>query len=260
MRVFGGDRVKSLMGTFKIPDDQPIEMGMISRSLENAQSKIEGFHFDARKQILAYDDVLNQQRQEIYARRRALLLGDKKEVDEVIVELTERMPEVASVVDNKRQEFGETVFVEVFRKLTLQIMDLLWVEHLEVMGYARSSVNLRAYGQRDPLVEYRKEGVRLFAEMKDALYHRLAGTLPNVQPRAIEQQEEVRKAEAKAAQQAAGATADSKSQKRQPVEKSETFGRNDMVTISNGEETKELKYKKAELLLDSGEWQLVTKK
>ena len=260
MRVFGGERVKSLMGTFKIPEDQPIEMGMISRSLEGAQTKIEGFHFDARKQVLAYDDILNQQRQVIYARRRALLLGDKTEVDEVVDELLEQVPEVAAVLAKKREEFGEETFVEVFRKLTLQLMDLLWVEHLEVMGFARSSVNLRAYGQRDPLVEYRKEGVRLFAEMQVALYLRIAGVLPNVQPKMIEKEEKERKAEAAVAQQKAGQTIESKEQKRQPIANTDSYGRNDIVTISNGEDTKELKYKKAEPLLTSGEWQMLSKK
>lgn len=260
MRVFGGDRVKSLMGTFKIPPDQPIEMGMISKSLENAQSKIEGFHFDSRKQILAYDDVLNQQRQEIYARRRALLLGEKAEVEEVMNELVLQVPEVTPVLESKKQEFGEGTFVEVFRKLTLQLMDLLWVEHLEVMSYARSSVNLRAYGQRDPLVEYRKEGVRLFGEMQDALYHRIAGVLPNVQPQVVEQEQQERKAEAKAAQQSAGKTTESKPQKQKPVENNEMIGRNDLVTVTNGADTQELKYKKAEALIESGEWKLVPKK
>ena len=234
-------------------------MSMISRSLENAQSKIEGFHFDARKQVLAYDDVLNKQRQVIYARRRALLLGDQTEVDGVIEELLERTPEVAEILEQKRAEFGAEVFVDVFRRLTLQLMDMLWVEHLEVMSYARSSVNLRAYGQRDPLVEYRKEGVRLFAEMQEALYERIANVLPNVQPKVVEREEEERKAEAKAAQQAAGATAESRSQKRQPIEKPKTYGRNDLVTISNGSETQELKYKKAEPLIESGEWEIVSK-
>ncbi len=260
MRVFGGERVKSLMGTFNIPEDQPIEMGMISRSLEGAQTKIEGFHFDARKQVLAYDDILNQQRQIIYARRNSLLLGEKAEVDEVVEELTSKIPEAAEILSKKREEFGAETFVEVFRKLTLQIMDLLWVEHLEVMSYARSSVNLRAYGQRDPLVEYRKEGVRLFAEMQEALYQRIAAVLPNVQPQAIEKEQQERKAEAVAAQQSAGQTSESKTQRRQPIAKAETFGRNDLVTISNGEETKELKFKKAESLLVSGEWKLVEKK
>lgn len=259
MRVFGGEKVKSLMGTFKIPEDQPIEMGMISKTLENAQTKIEGFHFDSRKQVLAYDDVLNQQRQEIYARRNALLLGNEIEVEHVIAELISQIPEIGVTIASKRKEFGEETFVDVFRKLTLQIMDLLWVEHLEVMSYARSSVNLRAYGQRDPLVEYRKEGVRLFAEMQIAVYKRIASVLPNIQPRVVEQEEQERKAESIAAQESAGATQESKNRKRSPIEKVQSYARNDTVVISNGTETKELKYKKAEPLIETGEWSIQSK-
>lgn len=259
MRVFGGPRVKSLMGTFKIPEDQPIEMGILSKTLESAQSKIEGFHFDSRKQILAYDDVLNKQRQSIYSRRRKLLEADKKEIEEFEKEMFEFSPEVKSVYEAKKIEFGEEVFADVFRRLALQMMDMLWVEHLEVMGYTRSSVSLRAYGQRDPLIEYRKEGNRLFKEMNQELLHRLTQVLPNVQPKAVAEEEEVRKQEAKVAQKSAGITEESKANKKQePVSKEITFGRNDVVTITNGTETKEMKFKKAESLLSSG-WTIVEK-
>jgi preprotein translocase subunit SecA len=135
-------------------------------------------------------------------------------------------------------------------------MDMLWVEHLEVMGYTRSSVTLRAYGQRDPLIEYRKEGKRLFKEMQDALLHRLNNVLPKVQPKLVEQEEIDRKREAEAAQAAAGETAKPKKVTNQtPVVKETTHGRNDLVTITKGEETKELKYKKAEAYLKEG-WQI----
>lgn len=261
MRVFGGDRVKALMGTFKIPEDQPIENRMISKSLEGAQTKIEGFHFDSRKQVLAYDDILNLQRQEVYGRRRSLLLGESEDVEEVITELISFFPDTADVIETKRKEFGEEIFTEVFRKLALQVMDLLWVEHLEVMGFARSGVTLRAYGQRDPLVEYRKEGVRLFGEMKTAVYERISSILPNLQPQAIAKEEEERKAEAEAAQESAGRSASKtsdQSKKTAPVKNEQTYGRNDLVTISNGTETKEVKYKKAESLLTAG-WSIVEK-
>lgn len=257
MRVFGGDRVKNLMGTFKIPEDQPIEMGMISRSLESAQTKIEGFHFDSRKQILAYDDVLNQQRQSIYRRRRRLLTGRETEVHEVMDELVEAYPDMNAVIDAKKAEFGEETFIDVFRRLTLQMMDMLWVEHLEVMGYTRSSVSLRAYGQRDPLIEYRKEGNRLFKEMQQELMYRLSNTLPKLQPKVVETTEAERMEEARAAQRSAGATAESKVKQntQAPVQKTDTTGRNDLVTITKDGETKELKYKKAEPLIAAG-WQL----
>ena len=258
MRVFGGERVKSLMGTFKIPEDQPIEMGMISKTLENAQTKIEGFHFDARKQVLAYDDVLNAQRKVIYERRRKLLLGNEEEVKAVQEELFSAYPETEAVFKKKQEEFGEAAFADLFRRLTLQMIDMLWVEHLEVMSYARSNVGLRAYGQRDPLIEYRKEGNRLFKEMQAALYTRIAEILPKVQPQVIEREESERKQEAEKAQAAAGETAESRGNKSKTVVKDKTYGRNDIVTISNGQETKELKYKKAEDLLKSG-WSIVSK-
>lgn len=258
MRVFGGERVKNLMGTFKIPEDQPIEMGIISKTLESAQTKIEGFHFDSRKQILAYDDVLNVQRKSIYVRRRKLLVGDDKEVEQVLNELYEAFPEAREVVDKKILEFGKKVFMDIFRRLSLQMIDMLWVEHLEVMSYTRSNVTLRAYGQRDPLIEYRKEGNRLFKEMQEVFYVRVNEVLPRVMPQVVDKEEAERKREAEAAQAAAGETAESEQSKRTPVTKEKTYGRNDIVTVSNGEEKKEIKYKKAEPLLEAG-WKIVSK-
>jgi preprotein translocase subunit SecA len=244
------------MGTLKVPEDQPIELKMISNTLEGAQTKIEGFHFDSRKQILAYDDVLNSQRKIIYARRRLLLADDPAELAAVQAELFAAFPEAARALEAKNAEFGADVFMKVFRRLMLQMIDMLWVEHLEVMGYTRSSVSLRSYGQRDPLVEYRKEGNRLFKEMQEELYVRVADVLPKVQPQAIAQEEARRKQEAEAAQAAAGVTKESAAKKKAPVTNEQTHGRNDIVTITDGTETKEMKYKKAEPLLKEG-WTLV---
>jgi preprotein translocase subunit SecA len=258
MRVFGGERVKNLMGTFGIPEEEPIQMKMISRTLESAQTKIEGFHFDSRKQILAYDDVLNLQRQAIYGRRRKLLMKDEDEVVAVLEEVASHTEATTAVVEQKRAEFGEEVFIDLFRRLTLQMTDMLWVEHLEVMAYTRSSVGLRAYGQRDPLIEYRKEGTRLFKEMQETLTHRIAEVLPNLQPHVVAKQEDEQKQEAVAAQKAAGETNESKRKKAIPFVRSEEVGRNELVTITNGTETKELKYKKAEDLIASG-WTIVDK-
>jgi preprotein translocase subunit SecA len=258
MRVFGGERVKSLMGTFGIPEDEPIQMKMISNTLESAQTKIEGFHFDSRKQVLAYDDVLNIQRQTIYDRRRRLLRSDEGEIQAVMAEVTAANEEVAAVVAAKQTEFGEEVFTDLFRRLALQMMDMIWVEHLEVMSYTRSSVGLRAYGQRDPLIEYRKEGTRLFKQMQEEVCLRIGDVLPNIQPQIVAKEETERKKEAEAAQESAGITAESAAAKKAPVVKGEEIGRNELVTISDGTETKELKYKKAEELLKQG-WTIVQK-
>jgi preprotein translocase subunit SecA len=261
MRVFGGARVQGLMGTFKIPEDQPIEMGMISRTLESAQTKIEGFHFDSRKQVLAYDNVLNQQRQVIYGRRRKLLQGDAEEIEAVLQELYVAHPETETTIAAKKAEFGDETFTDVFRRLLLQMTDMLWVEHLEVMGFTRSSVGLRAYGQRDPLIEYRKEGLRLFKEMQDVLLDRVAEVLPRVQPQEIAKAEAQRKEAARAAQDAAGVTgvrAVKSAAKQEPVQKESQYARNDIVTITDGSQTLDLKFKKAGELLANG-WTIVKK-
>ncbi|MCB9811697.1 preprotein translocase subunit SecA [Candidatus Nomurabacteria bacterium] len=253
MRVFGGDRIKGLMGTFGIPEDQPIENKMITRQLESAQTRIEGFHFDARKQVLAYDDVLNRQRQVIYARRRKLLTGATEEVSELLEEVKVAVPEAVPAIEAKAKEFDETTWFDLLRRLMLQMVDIIWVEHLEVMGYARSSVNLRAYGQRDPLIEYRKEGKRLFTEMQGNTLHRIAEVIPNLQVKAIEKEEaELRKQKEQAQQVGAAANGGDNS----PVIKAAGHGRNEIVTITNGTDTQELKYKRALPLIESGEWKL----
>ena len=256
MRVFGGERIKGLMGTFGIPEDQPIENRMITKQLEGAQTRIEGFHFDARKQVLAYDDVLNKQRQVIYDRRRKLLTGSQTEIEAVLSEVKEEVPEAAEAIAKKQEEFGEEKWLELMRRLILQMTDIIWVEHLEVMSYTRSSVNLRAYGQRDPLIEYRKEAVRLFRELELNTLHRIAEVIPKLEPEIIAKEEaELQKQQAKA-QESGGATAMSAPARAQRAS-SDGPGRNEFVTISNGQETKEMKFKKAEPLLASGEWKLV---
>jgi preprotein translocase subunit SecA len=255
MRVFGGERVRNLMGTFGIPEDEPIQMKMLANTLESAQTRIEGFHFDARKQVLAYDDVLNQQRMAIYARRQKLLLGDESEIKTVLDEVAsvnEGMPEI---IVAKRAEFGEEVFMDMCKRLSLQVMDNLWVEHLEVMSYTRASVNLRAYGQRDPLIEYRKEGTRLYKEMQQAMSYRLSEILPRVQPVVVEREEAQMKEQAEAAQKAAGEEVADVT-KKQPVRSEATPGRNDVVTIEKDGQSQMVKYKKAEALLGEG-WKLV---
>jgi len=255
MRVFGGDRIKSLMGTFGIPEEQPIENGMITKQLESAQSRIEGFHFDARKQVLAYDDILNQQRHIVYDRRRKLLLGEGEEVAEVQTELITSVPALQEIIAKKEGEFGKEAWYELMRKLSLQMTDMLWVEHLEVMQYTRSSVNLRAYGQRDPLIEYRKEGLRLFNEMQAAVLHRIAEIIPNVQPEAVAREEAELKEER--AQIQTNLNGKPAARKNEPVMKEHSYGRNDLVLVSNGTDTVEMKFKKAEPLLEKGEWKLV---
>ena len=257
MRVFASDAVKNMMGRFGIPEDQPIENKMITRSLESAQKKIEGFHFDSRKHVLAYDDVLSQQRQVIYKKRNVLLRGTDNDIEELLAEVVAMESSVQDAIVKKEEELGKEVWLSLARRLMLQVYDILWVEHLEVMQYTRTSVGLRAYGQQDPLIEYRKEGKRLFAEMQEAAQHRLIELIPMVRTEAVEKEEEALRKEKAAAQRAGGALdANGANTPSRPIRAEPKIGRNDMVTITNGTETKELKFKKAEPLIANG-WQLV---
>jgi len=170
MRVFGSERIKNMMGHFGIPEDQPITNRFISRALEGAQAKIEGFHFDARKYTLEYDDVMNHQRESIYERRRKMIYADKKEIENLIVNALENREEkekLEKIIKEKREKIGDEAFLETVRRIALYTTDTLWMEHLEAMDYLRSSVNLRAYGQREPIVEYKKEGLFMFKEMEE---------------------------------------------------------------------------------------------
>ncbi len=256
MRVFGGERIKRIMGTFKIPADQPIENKMITRQLEAAQTRIEGFHFDSRKQVLAYDDVLNKQRQAIYVRRRKLLRDEDEEVEAVLAEIIELFPDVQAIYAEKAKQYGESLWRELARKLMLHITDSIWVEHLEVMQYTRASVNLRAYGQRDPLNEYRKEGNRLFKEMQQTILARIADALPRIEPQVIAKEDAAYKKEVESIQTAGSADAAETQSKTKTAP--HTPGRNEMVTITNGEETRTLKYKKVDALLADG-WSITDK-
>ncbi len=167
MRIFGSERIKSMMSKLGIEEDQPIENKFISNTLENAQAKVEGFHFDSRKHTLEYDNVLSHQRKVVYERRRTMLLGNHEDLEKFLESLSKEYGyEFEEVVRKKRFAMGESLFFETIRRIALYVTDTLWVEHLETMEYTRSSVNLRAYGQREPLIEYKKEGLRLFKEME----------------------------------------------------------------------------------------------
>lgn len=168
MRVFGSERLKSMMTRFGMPEDQPIENGFVSRALESAQEKIEGFHFDARKNTLEYDTVLSYQRSIIYGRRRAMVEGDRGHIMSSFYAL-DPIETLEPIVTAKIKLVGEEMFWEQVRRVILYTTDTLWVEHIDTMEHMRQSVGLRAYGQREPLVEYKKEATRLFKEMEQRL-------------------------------------------------------------------------------------------
>ena len=165
IRIFGGDRIKSLMERFNIDENIPIENGLISKSIESAQSKIEGMNFDSRKHILEYDDVLNKQRDIIYLKRFEILENsEKKELKKIVLPLISKYGYSEEDYNNKEKEVGEDNMRLIEKISSLRSIDSLWIEHLENMESLKDSVRLRAYGQRDPLVEYKKEAHLLFKE------------------------------------------------------------------------------------------------
>lgn len=242
MRIFASDMIKKLMGRFKMAEDEAIENSLITRSLETAQTKIEGFNFDSRKHVLEYDDVLNYQRKLVYERRRAVLLGDKEIVKAKLAEVTLGDEGIDKIIAEKISLMGEDEFYRIAKILLLQSIDMLWVDHLEIMDYTRSSVNLRAYGQRDPLVEYKKEGLRLFKEMNEAVNDQILKILPNIGAGAYQKQEAELKDTQKKMILAGGGIENSDGQKQSAVaigKADDKVGRNDPCPCGSGK-----KYKK----------------
>ncbi|MEK7093333.1 MAG: hypothetical protein AAB927_02505, partial [Patescibacteria group bacterium] len=187
----------------------------------------------------------------------AVLTGEDTAIDDELAQLSLGDPStlvgagegLTQAIEKKKDEMKENFYPTV-RRVLLQSVDYLWVEHLEAMEYLRSSVNLRAYGQRDPLVEYKKEGLKLFRTMEETYRAQVSAALPNLGAptpagRGSDQSVGVIH-KAVAALTATG---------KAPARKE--YGRNDHVTITDGKETKELKYKKAEPLLQSGAWKIV---
>ncbi len=226
MRIFGGDRIGSLMNKLKVDDETPIENRMISRSLESAQKKVEGFNFDTRKNVVQYDDVMNRHRKAVYSMRREILLqADISKRIKVFIEeeisamvaspesLTEKfesilldifpldeitldrlfdtesskfesslIKEVDELYEGREAAFGEDIMRKVERDIYLQVLDNLWMQHLENMDHLREGIHWLSVGQRDPLVEYRRQSQVLFAEMQVQLRQDVIKTLFSARP------------------------------------------------------------------------------
>ena len=180
MRIFGGERIKSLMDTLKIPEDTPIEVNLVSRAIEEAQSKIEGLNFDLRKYLLDYDDVMNIHRETTYRKRREILTATDQELEEKILNIILKTGFKKEDYEKKEKEIGTDQLRRAERFIFLRILDTLWMDHLENMEYLREAVRLRAYGQRDPLVEYKNEGHKMFKKLLSRMESALSNTLMNV--------------------------------------------------------------------------------
>ncbi len=181
LRIFGSDRIKSLMNILKIPEDQPIEAKLVSGAIESAQSKIEGMNFDARKHLLDYDNVLNKHREVIYKKRREILeKSQKKELNSLMLEVVKKAGISEEDYQKKEKEVGEENMRKIEKIIFLRTLDMLWMDHLENMEHLRDSVRLRAYGQRDPLVEYKNEGHKMFQQLLSTIESTVANTILKV--------------------------------------------------------------------------------
>ncbi len=231
MRVFAADTIKSMMGRLNIPEDEAIQNKLINKALERAQEKIEGLNFDARKHVLEYDDVLNYQRTIIYARRREILLGEinslKNDLEQVLESCSDEEKEK---ITKKKNEVGD-VFYNIFRETLLQTIDLHWIEHLYMMESLRESVRLRSYGQRDPLSEYKKDGLGLFKDMQASIDTEVVKlvSIMQTEPKFEERKELIETLEG----------VKSLTEEKTPLSAEHKIGRNDLCHCGSGK-----KYKK----------------
>ena len=230
MKIFGGDRIVKVYERLGADEDMPINSKMISNAVESAQKKVEGKNFSIRKHVLQYDDVMNSQREIIYAQRKQVLDGDNLKdnvlnmiddsiermvngyvaengivnsesliqdietsfgiedvatlkaenatAEDVINELKERTHEI---YENKENEFGSENMRELERVVMLKVVDQKWMDHIDDMDELKNGIGLRAYGQKDPVVQYRLEGADMFDDMIEALKDDVAKIMLNIQ-------------------------------------------------------------------------------
>ncbi len=214
MRIFQGERIASLMDTLGVEEDQPIQNKAVSKTLEAAQKRVEGYNFDTRKNVVQYDNVINRHRRVVYTIRRKILEGDDIQpevlrlIEEKVRELTfvpaknnskfaeefesvfpvdgkeievvgnEKkdkrrfdlaLKEVLAFYASKEDELTAEILRKVEREVYLQVLDTLWMQHLENMQHLREGIHWRSVGQRDPLVEYRSESQKLFESLQGTL-------------------------------------------------------------------------------------------
>ncbi|MFA7209017.1 MAG: preprotein translocase subunit SecA, partial [Parcubacteria group bacterium] len=307
MRRFGGDKLKNMMDRLGLPEDQPIQNVIISKSIENAQSKIEGFNFDIRKHVLDYDDVMNKQREVIYKKRREILemkdtktemltyigeeiermvsfncAGEENEWNtqeindafrgivfangdftirleeirndsrhnpaEKISNMVEFLFGIAKEVYNKKEgEVGEGQMRAIEKAVILQTTDMSWMNHLDEIDYLREGIGLRGYGQRDPLIEYKREAFAMFAQLIESVRSNIVNTIFRVSTVSSQKevpQEKLNFSGASDEVEQFGAAKSSESdEKNQPKQATiinkDKVGRNDLCPCGSGK-----KYKK----------------
>ncbi|MDO5331185.1 MAG: preprotein translocase subunit SecA, partial [Bacillota bacterium] len=173
MRLFGGERIQLLMDRMGL-SDEPIEGGLLTKTIENAQKQVEGRNYGIRKYVLQYDDVMNRQRSIIYEERNKVLHGeDLKEhiinmMKEVAIDDADFESMIAEYAE-KEKEIGVERMREVERMLLLRIVDTKWMDHIDAMDQLKTGIGLRSLGQQDPAQAYANEGFDMFEEMLNSI-------------------------------------------------------------------------------------------
>jgi preprotein translocase subunit SecA len=193
LRIFGGEKVKALMERLKIPEGQPIESKLVTQVIESAQRKIEGLNFDLRKHLLEYDDVMNIHRKTFYRKRKEILEASSEKLKERISEIFKNTGVPREKLKELEGKIGKEKFWEAVKILSLKVMDSLWINHLEEMEYLRDKVKLKAYGQIDPLIEYKNEGYKLFRQLLVMIDKAITQTIMNLSTKIEERKTEIKK-------------------------------------------------------------------
>jgi len=292
LRLFGSDNIAHIMDRLGMGEDDPIEHKLITRSIENAQKKVEGRNFDMRKHVLEYDDVMNQQREVIYGERRKVLLGDNlrehilgmlggiieaqmnqyaneklypeewslenlitdaegiyapkgrmklEELEDMSRdELQDFLNQVAEESYTQREQlFGEDNMRELEKIIMLRVVDNRWMEHLDRMDMLREGIGLLAYGQRQPLVEYKIRGHEMFNQMIASIQNDIASLIFRVNIITREQQEAMeRENQQRMAAAKANHGDDFQENVKQPIKNGEKIGRNDPCPCGSGKKYK----------------------
>jgi preprotein translocase subunit SecA len=183
MRIFGGSQIESLMTNMGLDDSTPIESGMVSKSIERAQKRVEGFNFDRRKQVVEIDDVISVHRNVIYKLRdKVLHLGYYGTGEEWLQEKLEKFGNLDVQKDWLRikSNLGNDDFLHFVSRITLPIIDENWMNHLVDMDQVKDGIGLKGYAQRDPMVEYKREGHERFEVLMQKIYTDTVERLRNI--------------------------------------------------------------------------------
>jgi len=198
LRIFGGERIKQLVEKFNLPQDQPIENQLVTKVIEEAQAKVEGYNFDLRKHLLEYDNVINAQRERIYLERRKFLLNEidaeeffQEEFEKLINEESDEVIKFIFKEHEPRSTFTEKFnflkenlgdeFKKILKNIILRVYDYLWIEHLHYLEDLKQSVSFRGYGQRDPLVAFKQESHKAFIDFHKILRINILQMLMNLE-------------------------------------------------------------------------------